>query len=93
MMAAVLLENVPLAPDGGAVRVTLWLGIPTPAASVTSTVSGVVKAELIGALCVPPAVIATVAGTWVTGMLSVLLLTAVPELVCTGSPPPYALTL
>ena len=82
-----LFEKVPLAPELGAVKVTDWLGMVTPPASFTTTVKAVPKAVLIGALCVPPAVIVTDAGTWTT--LTVLKVVApLPELVCVRSPPP-----
>lgn len=93
VMLAVLLEKAPLGPELGAVKVTDWFGMATPAASVTSTVNGVVNAAPVSALCVPPAATVMLAGTCVTGTLLSVPEAAVPELVCTGSPPPYALAV
>ena len=62
-VAAVGLESVALAPDEGAVKVTVapLTGLPPP--SVTVTCNAVVNCVPTAALCVPPPVAAMNAGT------------------------------
>lgn len=68
----VLLANLPLAPDAGAVNVTGTFGTGLLPASLTVTTRELAKAVFTGALWLLPPVIVMVAGTWVTWTVSVL---------------------